>query len=366
MSDWFSSLASQAMKIADDFADSLVAQASEAQDQIQKEQIKLKEEEEIRKQHLSTSTQLPWETNDESLQILSEDLMDLILKLSLNEQNFTVTPANSDEVHFVFSDFVATALHLLKLDSNLAHVHSKVSPKMDEEVFWRNYYCRVLYLRAKSGIDGAAAKNSSLKWGTNSAFPPIVFQPDYTSPSAVNNNSNAGATTPPLSLTKPGGGGKSSQQRASGSGSGNKEKGKSGGDSSANPSPSTNTSRGKTGGGEKSTTGTSLQLQDDGDIDDVQSLDLDDDEDEDEEQHSGSGKKRHQKHTTEEEEEEELDLADLDGDIDMDELLGELDLDDVDDAGEEGGDGDDTPGGPNSNGELGSYEEIGKSDCNSS
>jgi hypothetical protein len=173
MADWFSALANQALKLADDFTDSLVAQANEAQDELVREQSKLKEEAELKQQQLSTLTQLPWETQDESLQILSEDLMEMILKLSLNEQNFTHEAPNSDEIIFVFSDFVATALQLLKLDANLAHVHSKISPKMDEEIFWRNYYCRVIYLRAKSGIDGSVAQDDSAKWDSKS----IIFEP---------------------------------------------------------------------------------------------------------------------------------------------------------------------------------------------
>jgi hypothetical protein len=36
MADWFSQLATQALKLADDFTDSLVAQANEAQEQITK------------------------------------------------------------------------------------------------------------------------------------------------------------------------------------------------------------------------------------------------------------------------------------------------------------------------------------------
>lgn len=173
MADWFSSMANQAMKIADDFTESIVSQANDAQEQIHSEQRKLNQEESQRKQQLSTSTQLPWETDDESLQILSDELMDKILKLSLNDMNFTEESANAADVDFVFADFVATVLQLLKLDANLARAHAKISPKMDEEVFWRNYYCRVIYLRAVSGIDGALASKDAERWANAG----IVLQP---------------------------------------------------------------------------------------------------------------------------------------------------------------------------------------------
>lgn len=181
MADWFTQLAAQALKLADEFTDTLVAQANEAQDHITREQAKLAEENEQRSQQLNSSIQLPWETEDESLQILSESLMDSIFKLSLNEKNFTTVPPNADDVHFVFADFVATAMRLLQIDANLAHVHSKVSPKMDEELFWRNYYCRVIYLRAMCGIDGRHAQEAAQeKWGGKGCQ--IIFEADYAAP----------------------------------------------------------------------------------------------------------------------------------------------------------------------------------------
>lgn len=174
MADWFASLANQAMQLVDSYADSLVNQANEAQEKIRTEQQKILEEEQSKKSQLSNSNkQLPWETTDKSLQGLSSGLMDAILKLSLNEKNFTIVPENSSSIYFDFSDFISTAFRLLKIDANLAYIHSKVSPKMDEQAFWCNYYCRIVYLRAKSGIDGMEAKMESAQYvESDLIFPP--------------------------------------------------------------------------------------------------------------------------------------------------------------------------------------------------
>ena len=45
------------------------------------------------------------------------------------------------------------------MDSNLAAVHAKLSSRMSEIEFWRNYYLRVQYLRARIGMAGKAAKD---------------------------------------------------------------------------------------------------------------------------------------------------------------------------------------------------------------
>ena len=165
MADWFTSLAQQAFKLADDLADSIVQQANEAQQQLQHEQQKLQEEIHQEQERLYSSGHLlPWETNVESRQILSQDLMERILALSVHENNFTLPSANKHEVQFSFQEFVPIAMRVLQIDSNLARLHAKLSPKMDEEVFWFNYYCRIVYLRACSGIDGVEAQNAVNKW----------------------------------------------------------------------------------------------------------------------------------------------------------------------------------------------------------
>lgn len=174
MSDWFSSLASQAMQFADSIADSIATQAAEAQHQLEEaqhqleaEQRKIREEEDLKNQKMHTLSSLPWETDDESLAILSQDLMEQIFLLSVNEDNFTTTASNSKDVYFNLKDFVPAAMNLLKLDSNLARVHAKLSPKMDEEEFWFNYFCRVVYLRDSIGMNGPEAKQASAKYKRN-------------------------------------------------------------------------------------------------------------------------------------------------------------------------------------------------------
>jgi hypothetical protein len=320
MADWFTALANQALKLADDFTDSLVAQANEAQQQIQIEQAKLKEEELSKRQQLSTVIQLPWETEDESLQILSEALMDSILKLSLNEKNFTVVPANSDEVHFVFSDFIATAMRLLQLDANLAHVHSKVSPKMDEELFWRNYYCRVIFLRAVCGIDGPSARENATKWQDRHQ---IVFEADY---------------TPQVTVPAP------AMERA-----------QSAGGTTAKSRGSRGTTPPKPAASSSSALRSAAQADEDREL--LAELGLDGDEDAED----GDGGHGQQQEADGDADEEELDLGDLDDDLD---LLRELNSSG---DGDEGGALAGAAGGARrETGELGSYEEVGKSDCNSS
>jgi hypothetical protein len=167
MADWFSQIASQALTFADSIADSLVAQATEAQNQLIAEQQRLRAEENSRKVHIDSSYLLPWETENENLAILSQDLMEQILGLSLNEENFTSTAQNSASVHFYFKQFIPVAMNMIGLDSNLARLHSKLSPKMDEEIFWFNYYCRISYLRAIIGMEGEEAKENALRFERN-------------------------------------------------------------------------------------------------------------------------------------------------------------------------------------------------------
>ena len=299
MAEWFTALASQAIKLADDFTDSLVAQASDAQLQIQSEQQRLRDEEEQRRQQLDTSIQLPWETEDESRQILTDALMDSILKLSLNEKNFTNTPPNSEAVHFVFSDFIATAMRLLKLDINLGQVHSKISPKMNEEEFWRNYYCRVIFLRAISGIDGPAARDSANeKW----EIAQVIFKQELVVRSSSRKTECVPASSP------------------------------------AERKPACAATKARVG----------EQL---GSDDDEMLLGAE-----------GMGGAEYEEEQGGEE--EELDLGDLDDDL---ELLRELNI--SDDEGEEvafSSNSKPTAPSASADGELGSYEEVGKSDCHSS
>lgn len=167
MSDWFSGLsdfANNAISFADNLADNLVAQATEAEDQLRAEQTRAQREQQERDRQNDQSTYLPWETTDETLTILSQDLMEQVLAVSLHENNFTTEACNAKAIEFSFKTYIPVIMKLLQLDANLARMHSKLSPKMDEEVFWFNYYCRIVYLRAIVGMDGEAAKAKALIW----------------------------------------------------------------------------------------------------------------------------------------------------------------------------------------------------------
>lgn len=189
---WFTDLANQAMKLVDDLADSVVSQATEAQQQIIHEQQKMQMEEAQKQRLFQSHHSLPWETDIESRQILCKDLMEKVLGVSLNEKNFSSRAANAEDVDFDFQEFVPVAMQLLQLDANLARIHGKLSPKMNEEEFWFNYYCRVVYLRARSGIDGPEALNNSGKWkesdilmGYELPTPVVLNRPSQPSPSST-------------------------------------------------------------------------------------------------------------------------------------------------------------------------------------
>jgi hypothetical protein len=112
-----------------------------------------------------------------------------ILQLSTVEANFTLEPSQEliSLLNFNFREKVPQVMALLSLDHNLARLHAKISPKMDEEIFWRNYYARIWYLRYKSGIDSPLPQREidSLKLEEVIFFPvvPSVSVPE--SPHAV-------------------------------------------------------------------------------------------------------------------------------------------------------------------------------------
>lgn len=145
-------MASSAQQLADQVADTISAHASAAESQLATERERVIQENSIAKGRPSS---LPWESSDESTSILSQDLMDNILQLSLSELNFTITPDTEllRLLDFNFKEVIPQVMSLLNLDKNLARLHARVSPKMDEEIFWRNYYARIYFLRYKSGID---------------------------------------------------------------------------------------------------------------------------------------------------------------------------------------------------------------------
>ena len=151
MADWIFNIADKARKIADGLTESIVAQATAAQNEIVEEQRKLREESHKETQNLN---EMPWETDYEKTSILSEELKSRIFDLSKNENNFICAPPELIEIQFRLEDKVSVIMKLLELDSNLAKTHAKLSPKMEEEVFWKNYFTRVQYLRGVIGVDG--------------------------------------------------------------------------------------------------------------------------------------------------------------------------------------------------------------------
>jgi hypothetical protein len=117
-------------------------------------------EEEARR--AKTLESLPWEsecdsdthTHDESKSIITQALMEDILQLALCEKNFTDPPPAQivECCNFDLQLYIAQAMRLLSLDQNLAHIHAKISPKMNEEIFWKHYFVRIYYLRCASGL----------------------------------------------------------------------------------------------------------------------------------------------------------------------------------------------------------------------
>ena len=82
--------------------------------------------------------------------------MEKIFSIPLNDNNFTVSPDNiKGKIRkFSLESYANVIMTIIQIDSNLASTHARISPNMDEETFWENYYLRVEFLRAKSGIEG--------------------------------------------------------------------------------------------------------------------------------------------------------------------------------------------------------------------
>ena len=178
MDNWFTSLASQAAQLADQLTEQLVQTANEAQQTIERERERIQKE---NKSHSSTTNKLPWETDNEAKEIFSQGLMESILALSLSENNFLHEIPSLYETHlgtFDFNSFVPTAMRVLELDGNLSRVHAKLMPHMDEEVFWRNYYKRITYLRLKSGIDTPTEEQSKAFKFTSDEEASIIYHPE--------------------------------------------------------------------------------------------------------------------------------------------------------------------------------------------
>lgn len=103
---------------------------------------------------LASSYRLPWEPTDEAHDILTQPLMSSILLLSHHESNFTSSIPDAPFPPFVFDAYIPLAMELMKYDAQLVLMHSKLSPKMQEEKFWLHYYQRCMLLRYKCGMEG--------------------------------------------------------------------------------------------------------------------------------------------------------------------------------------------------------------------
>ena len=108
---------------------------------------------EARKQE---AARLPWEVDaaDEAKSILSQDLMERVLALSLDERTF-LDAAPRVVFEFDFEAHVPVIMRLLELDPNLAKMHSRLAPKVDEEVFWRRFFLRCAQLRVRAPLSPA-------------------------------------------------------------------------------------------------------------------------------------------------------------------------------------------------------------------
>lgn len=159
MSDWFSSFTQQAKVFADSIAETIMTHVNEAEEALQEEKRRIE-----RTNHSNnTNLLLPWETDIESRQILSNNLMEKIFSMSLYKENFLTKPLNFDSVEFDIDKFVPIALRLTQLDSNLATMHSNCTPKLiNELLFWNYYYCRLEYLKDLSGINGLENQQSAI------------------------------------------------------------------------------------------------------------------------------------------------------------------------------------------------------------
>ncbi len=173
MSEWFSKLAEDALKFVDDVADNITEKITSATDEIEVERNKLVAEKSL----VSANTfLLPWETDNEEYEILSQDVMEKVFQLSLSESNFTIAPKKVDDLAFDFNAFVPVIMKVLKFDANLARIHAKLIVKMEEKEFWRNYYYRTQYWRASIGLDGPEGKSGAL--GTLKPHEVVIYEPE--------------------------------------------------------------------------------------------------------------------------------------------------------------------------------------------
>lgn len=164
-----SNLTNSALRMAEDFAEHAGAT-------MQRELSRTQAEAQPSHSQLST---LPWESASEEQSILSDELMHKVLQLSLDDRNFIEESLVA--VPFSFQSHVPVILRLLQLDSNLQQAHARLTPKMDEEALWRNYFWRVKYLRVRcgmeadvAGIAGLTEAEAGIHWQQTVEAPPAA------------------------------------------------------------------------------------------------------------------------------------------------------------------------------------------------
>lgn len=185
--NWWSSLT--------DIAESLLSQASSDLEHQHKQLVQ--QQQQIQQQQ-RLEDRMPWDRDflgGVGVVGLEEEVMQKIVGLSMSPLNFTTRAPNADDVKskWNFSLFVPVVMKLLEMDSNLNKLHAKESPKMDEEQFWFNYFCRIFYIRTTSGMEGEELKEEAKKIPMET----ILFL-NSTSEISNNNNNNNNNNSLPL------------------------------------------------------------------------------------------------------------------------------------------------------------------------
>ncbi|KAJ8598095.1 hypothetical protein CTAYLR_005572 [Chrysophaeum taylorii] len=85
---------------------------------------------------------LPWDAPDEAT---SRELKSKVLELSRHEDTFRVAP--DVDYAFCVKKRKRVVLDLLRIDPNLKAMHSKLSARLKEDVFWTRYFYRCAKLR---------------------------------------------------------------------------------------------------------------------------------------------------------------------------------------------------------------------------
>jgi hypothetical protein len=172
--------------------------------------------------HEEGTRDLPWECSaSESKSILSADLKEAVLVLSLSDKTFTTEPPYHGvcgDFIFNFDYFVPIITRLLAIDKNLVAKHSAFCTRMDETLFWKNYFCNCEILRRKCGMpatkciivkatpkkkaalssSSSAAASGHQKTSSSSSFPTVanLFQ------SATSSSSSSEAISSPSPKVK--------------------------------------------------------------------------------------------------------------------------------------------------------------------